>query len=196
MILVVGDCLSAGYGMRPGRAGSPCCRSDCSKGYGHRVVNASVQWRDDRRRRSTRLPRARDAQRPAIVILELGGNDGLRGLPVADVRANLELLIRLAAGGRRRPAAGHAHAAELRPAVHAVPRDLRRPARALQIGSRRAPEPGSRARRAPTCRRTASTRTPQRSRCLLDDVWSSSAALAPQVKARRKPDDCRRDARA
>jgi acyl-CoA thioesterase-1 len=41
------------------------------------------------------LPRALARHRPAVVILELGGNDGLRGLPLADVRRNFESLIRL-----------------------------------------------------------------------------------------------------
>ena len=43
--------------------------------------------------RRARLPRALELHKPAIVILELGGNDGLRGLPVRQVRANFEFLI-------------------------------------------------------------------------------------------------------
>jgi acyl-CoA thioesterase-1 len=39
------------------------------------------------------LPRAIERHRPAVVVLELGGNDGLRGLPMAEVRANFEALI-------------------------------------------------------------------------------------------------------
>jgi acyl-CoA thioesterase-1 len=49
-----------------------------------------------------RLPRALEQHRPAILILELGGNDALRGLPLADVRSNLDGMIRRsqAAGAR------------------------------------------------------------------------------------------------
>ncbi|HET9694385.1 MAG TPA: arylesterase, partial [Steroidobacteraceae bacterium] len=49
-----------------------------------------------------RLPRTLATHRPAIVVLELGANDGLRGLPIADIRANLESIIQLSqqAGAR------------------------------------------------------------------------------------------------
>jgi acyl-CoA thioesterase-1 len=43
-----------------------------------------------------RLPRALEREKPAILILELGANDGLRGLPVAQMRANLDAMIGLA----------------------------------------------------------------------------------------------------
>jgi acyl-CoA thioesterase-1 len=49
-----------------------------------------------------RLPRALERHKPAVVIIELGGNDGLRGLPIADVRRNFDSLIDLsrAAGAK------------------------------------------------------------------------------------------------
>jgi acyl-CoA thioesterase-1 len=49
-----------------------------------------------------RLPRALERHRPAVVIIELGGNDGLRGLPIPDVRGNFDSLIKLsrAAGAK------------------------------------------------------------------------------------------------
>ena len=65
-----------------------------SSGYGYRVVNAS-ETGETTGGALTRLPRALEKQRPRIVIIELGGNDGLRGLPVADVRSNLTALVRL-----------------------------------------------------------------------------------------------------
>jgi acyl-CoA thioesterase-1 len=64
-----------------------------SKGYGHRVVNASSSG-ETTGGALARLPRALERHRPAVVVIELGGNDGLRGLPIADVRANFEALIR------------------------------------------------------------------------------------------------------
>ncbi|HQR49566.1 MAG TPA: GDSL-type esterase/lipase family protein, partial [Steroidobacteraceae bacterium] len=63
-------------------------------GYGYRVVNASESG-ETTGGALARLPRALGKQRPAVVIVELGGNDGLRGLPVADIRANLTGLVRL-----------------------------------------------------------------------------------------------------
>jgi acyl-CoA thioesterase I len=71
------------------------------QGYGYRVVNASVSG-ETTTGGLTRLPRALRLHAPAIVILELGGNDGLRGLPLADTRGNLARMIELstAAGAR------------------------------------------------------------------------------------------------
>jgi len=65
-----------------------------SEGYGCRVVNASASG-ETTGGALARLPRALDKHRPAVVIIELGGNDGLRGLPVPDVRSNLRSLVRL-----------------------------------------------------------------------------------------------------
>jgi acyl-CoA thioesterase I len=58
------------------------------------VVNASASG-ETTGGALARLPRALEKQRPAVVIVELGGNDGLRGLPVAEVRANFESIVRL-----------------------------------------------------------------------------------------------------
>jgi acyl-CoA thioesterase-1 len=65
------------------------------------VVNASVSG-ETTGGGLARLPRALEQHRPAILILELGGNDALRGLPLADVRSNLDGMIRRsqAAGAR------------------------------------------------------------------------------------------------
>lgn len=60
--------------------------------YGYRVANASVSG-ETTTGGLARLPRALSVHRPAIVILELGGNDGLRGLPLETSRANLERMI-------------------------------------------------------------------------------------------------------
>jgi acyl-CoA thioesterase-1 len=93
VILVVGDSLSAGYGLAPGQGWVSLLQQRLKKeGYVHRVVNASVTG-ETTDGGVQRLGRALATHRPDIVIIELGGNDGLRGLPVSRVRANLELLI-------------------------------------------------------------------------------------------------------
>ena len=93
VILVLGDSLSAGYGLAPGQGWVSLLQQRLKKeGYGHRVVNASVTG-ETTDGGLARLDRALATHEPGIVILELGGNDGLRGLPVARVEANLGLLI-------------------------------------------------------------------------------------------------------
>lgn len=93
MILVVGDSLSAGYGLLPGQGWVTLLQQRLKReGYGHRVVNASVSG-ETTDGGLQRLDRALARHRPAVVVIELGGNDGLRGLPVPRVRANLERLI-------------------------------------------------------------------------------------------------------
>ena len=93
VILVVGDSLSAGYGVAVNSTWVALLeRRLSSQGYGHRVVNASVSGETTGGARS-RLPRALEMHRPSIVILELGGNDALRGLPLQQMRSNLEFLI-------------------------------------------------------------------------------------------------------
>lgn len=93
VILVVGDSLSAGYGVAVNATWVALLeRRLTDQGYGYRVVNASVSG-DTTGGALNRLPRALELHRPAIVILELGGNDGLRGLPLKQVRANFEAMI-------------------------------------------------------------------------------------------------------
>jgi acyl-CoA thioesterase I len=102
VILVFGDSLSAAYGLRPeqGWVALLAQRLD-SQGYGYQVVDASVSG-ETTEGGLTRLPRALRLHRPAVVILELGANDGLRALPVATTRDNLARMVQLsrAAGAR------------------------------------------------------------------------------------------------
>lgn len=93
VILVLGDSLSAGYGIPvdQGWVARLQQRLD-AEGYGYTVVNASVSG-ETTVGGLERLPRALAKHAPAVVIIELGGNDGLRGLPVAELRANLEALV-------------------------------------------------------------------------------------------------------
>jgi len=101
-IVVLGDSLSAAYGIRVEEGWVSLMQKRLtSQGYGYRVVNASVSG-ETTAGGLARLPRALELHRPAIVILELGGNDGLRGLPIEQVRTNLDSMIRQsrAAGAR------------------------------------------------------------------------------------------------
>jgi acyl-CoA thioesterase-1 len=96
VILVFGDSISAGYGIRPEQGWvNLLARRLEQKGYGFHVVNASVSG-ETTAGGLARLPRALERQRPRLLILELGGNDGLRSLPLSSSRANLAQMIELA----------------------------------------------------------------------------------------------------
>jgi len=101
-ILVLGDSLSAAYGI-PAEQGwvNLLQRRLAERGFPHRVVNASISG-DTTSGGLSRLPAALERDRPAIVILELGANDGLRGQPIMAITANLARLIELSrqAGAR------------------------------------------------------------------------------------------------
>jgi acyl-CoA thioesterase-1 len=93
VILVFGDSLSAGYGVDVDATWVRLLgKKLASQGYGYRVVNASVSG-ETTGGALTRLPRALELHHPAIVIIELGGNDGLRGLPVRQMRSNFEAML-------------------------------------------------------------------------------------------------------
>ncbi len=101
VILVYGDSLSAGYGVASG-AGWVNLLTDRvqHEGYGFQVVNASVSG-ETTTGGLTRLAHVLSAHSPAIVIVELGANDGLRGLPLETTRANLEAIMSQAGADRR-----------------------------------------------------------------------------------------------
>ncbi|HWX28017.1 MAG TPA: arylesterase [Steroidobacteraceae bacterium] len=98
VILVFGDSVSAGYGLAHVERGWVALLQTRLKDqeYGYQVVNASVSG-ETTAGGLARLPRALSLHRPKIVILELGGNDGLRALPIAQMRANLAAMANLAA---------------------------------------------------------------------------------------------------
>jgi acyl-CoA thioesterase I len=101
-ILVFGDSLSAGYGLRSDEGWVPLLQKRLqAQGYVTSVVNASVSG-ETSGGGVQRLPRALQLHKPSLVILELGANDGLRGLPVPETRANLEKMVNMvqAAGSR------------------------------------------------------------------------------------------------
>ena len=72
-----------------------------AEAYEYEVVNASIPG-DTTSGALNRLPRLLERYRPEVVIVELGGNDGLRGQPISLLRDNLSQIIELvvAAGGR------------------------------------------------------------------------------------------------
>lgn len=102
VILVWGDSLSAAYGIPFESGWAQLLQQRLrQKGYPHRVVNGSVTG-ETTAGGLARLPAALKQHRPALVLVELGGNDGLRGLPLAQLRGNLTQLARQsrAAGAR------------------------------------------------------------------------------------------------
>jgi acyl-CoA thioesterase I len=101
-ILVFGDSLSAAYGIRPEQGWVALLTQRLrSQGYGYEIVNASMSG-ETTSGGLERLPRVLQLHQPALVILELGANDGLRGLPVNLTRENLAQMVRLAqAAGAR-----------------------------------------------------------------------------------------------
>ena len=102
VILVFGDSISAGYGLAPEQGWVELLKTRLkTQGYGYQVVNASVSG-ETTAGGLARLPRALELHHPGIVVLELGGNDGLRALPIAQMRANLAQMLDLssAAGAK------------------------------------------------------------------------------------------------
>jgi len=92
VIAAFGDSLSAGFGVEPGKSfPDDLQRLIDAAGYRYRVVNLGVSG-DTTTDGVERLP-AVLAIHPAIVILEFGGNDGLRGLPVVSAQKNLAAMV-------------------------------------------------------------------------------------------------------
>ncbi len=93
VVLVIGDSLSAGYGMKTAEAWPSLLEQRLTEsGYAHRVVNASISG-ETTRGGLTRLPAALERHDPEVVIVELGGNDGLRGIPLGEIRRNLQAMV-------------------------------------------------------------------------------------------------------
>lgn len=92
-ILVLGDSLSAAFGLSVDQGWVSLLQQRLEQqGHPHRVVNASISG-DTTANGLTRLTAALDTHTPAIVILELGGNDGLRAQPVSMISDNLDAMI-------------------------------------------------------------------------------------------------------
>ena len=92
-VLIFGDSLSAGYGIDVDQSWAALLQSRLAhQGYEHRVVNASISG-ETTEGGAARIAKAVETFGPALIILELGGNDGLRGFPPERLRANLEKII-------------------------------------------------------------------------------------------------------
>ncbi|WP_171063745.1 arylesterase [Acinetobacter soli] len=93
-ILVVGDSLSAGYGINPEQGWVALLqkRLDQDDPKQHKVINASVSG-ETTSGALARLPKLLQTYKPQVMIVELGGNDALRGQPPQLIRANLEKLV-------------------------------------------------------------------------------------------------------
>jgi len=92
-ILVLGDSLSAAFGIREEESWVRLLRDRLlAEGYGYTVINASISG-DTTSGGLRRLGRLLELHEPGLVIIELGGNDGLRGTPLATIRQNLAGMI-------------------------------------------------------------------------------------------------------
>lgn len=92
-ILIMGDSLSAGYGMGLEQAWPSLLAKRLSeKQLDYNVANLSISGETTAGGR-TRLPQALVQHKPAIIIIALGANDGLRGLPLSQMRDNLNAMV-------------------------------------------------------------------------------------------------------
>jgi acyl-CoA thioesterase I len=92
-ILVLGDSISAGYGLAPDSGWVTLLARRVTQQYpAYRVVNASISG-DTTAGGRARLPALLAEHHPAIVVVELGGNDGLRGGDLDVTRTNLDAII-------------------------------------------------------------------------------------------------------
>lgn len=93
-IMILGDSLSAGYGIQPQQGWIHLLQKRLEQQYPkqHKVVNASVSG-ETTSGALARLPKLLQTHRPDLVVIELGGNDGLRGQPPQMIQKNLASLI-------------------------------------------------------------------------------------------------------
>ncbi len=92
MVLVLGDSLSAAHGIPADSGWVSLLHRRLSESGRGQVVNASISG-ETTAGGLARLPALLEQHRPAVVAIELGANDGLRGLPIGQIRDNLEGLI-------------------------------------------------------------------------------------------------------
>ncbi len=92
-LLILGDSLSAGYGIAQGSNWTDLLQKKLdAQNKQIQLINASISG-DTTANGLNRLPKALDQFQPELVLIELGANDGLRGLSLRHIRSNLELLI-------------------------------------------------------------------------------------------------------
>jgi acyl-CoA thioesterase I len=92
LVVCFGDSLTAGYGTEAGQTYPDYLQAELdSRGYKYRVVNAGISGnttKDGLERVNSII-----AMKPSVVVVEFGGNDGLRGLRIEDTRANLDKIL-------------------------------------------------------------------------------------------------------
>lgn len=101
-ILILGDSISAAYNMEISQSWPSLLQDRLQQdGYAYEVFNSSISG-ETTQGGITRLPRLLEKHQPGIVVIELGGNDGLRGLPIEVTQQNLSSMIELSqqAGAR------------------------------------------------------------------------------------------------
>lgn len=93
-IMILGDSLSAGYGLNPQQGWVALLQQRLNQQFPkqHQVVNASVSG-ETTSGALARLPKLLQTHQPNIVVIELGGNDGLRGQPPQMIQKNLAQMI-------------------------------------------------------------------------------------------------------
>ena len=120
-ILVFGDSLSAGYGIAREASWAHLLQQEL-QGTPYSVVNASISG-ETTAGGLRRIDKALTQHRPAVVIIELGANDGLRGSPLAETETNLDTIIKLAKSAKAKvlllgiqlpPNYGHAYTESFR----------------------------------------------------------------------------------
>lgn len=96
-ILILGDSISAAYGIAQEKSWPVLLQQKLDRNFAEKnyhVINASISGETTGGALS-RLPKLLDQHKPTIVIVELGGNDGLRGYPITTLRKNLEQITAL-----------------------------------------------------------------------------------------------------
>ena len=95
-ILILGDSLSAGYGFNPQQGWVALLQQRLNQQFPgkHKVVNASVSG-ETTSGALARLPKLLQTHRPDVVVIELGGNDGLRGQAPQMIQKNLAQLVQI-----------------------------------------------------------------------------------------------------
>lgn len=95
-IMILGDSISAGYGLQKEQGWVHLLQQRLNQKYHkqHQVINASVSG-ETTSGALARLPKLLTTHQPDIIVIELGGNDGLRGQPPQQIQQNLSKLVQL-----------------------------------------------------------------------------------------------------
>jgi len=94
-VLILGDSLSAGYGIKQGKNWTDLLQRRLDQNNNAvKIVNASISG-DTTANGLNRLSAAVEQFAPELIIIELGGNDGLRGLPIGHIMKNLDAMIQI-----------------------------------------------------------------------------------------------------